>query len=237
MRAAIVDDNPLDRLNLRTLLEQVSHVRVVGEAEDLAGGKALLAREKPEAVFLDVRLGQANGFALLEDLAERPLVVFTTLHRQYAAQAFEVEAADYLLKPITQERLARTLHRLAVSLDRQGVSPPCEPGDLLVFRQGDERRVIAVERISAVCGDGDYTRVLTSEGPEYLDDRRMRDWQAMLPPKLFRALDRSTIVNLAQVSSYRQNGEGGALTLHNISQPLEIGRSAFRRLEEFMHRK
>lgn len=236
MRVVIVDDNEIEQLNLLTLLESMREVKVVGQAKDLASAKALIEAEKPEAIFLDIALGRETGFELLEKLAEKPLVVFTTLHQEYAVKAFEVKAVDYLVKPITVERLKRAVERLSDALAQKATQTTLDLTDLLVFKKGAERYLVTVESIAAICGDRDYTQVVTSEGKEYLDDRRMRDWQALLPGKYFPSLDRSTIVNLAEVASYHPTSEGGALNWRNSPKPLEIGKAAFKRLEECMHR-
>ncbi|CAN5563837.1 LytTR family DNA-binding domain-containing protein [soil metagenome] len=234
MRVVIVDDNEIEQLNLLTLLETMREVQVVGQATDLASAKALIVVGKPDAIFLDVALGRETGFDLLEELVVKPLVVFTTLHQEYAVKAFEVKAVDYLVKPITKERLRRAVDRLAGALAHKAAQTALDLTDLLVFKKGAERYLVAVESIAAICGDRDYTQVVTAEGKEYLDDRRMRDWQTLLPGKYFPALDRSTIVNLGEVASYHPTSEGGALNWRNSPKPLEIGKAAFKRLEECM---
>lgn len=235
MRTAIVDDNPIDRLNLRTLLEHSCEVDILGEAGSLVEGRSLIESARPDVVFLDVRLGRETGFHLLESLNQKPRVIFTTLHREYAFPAFEVEALDFLHKPVTLERLQRSLRRMTASAAASEVAPVLDPTDLLVFRQGNERRVIEAGRIVAIVGDRDYTRVLTAPDMECLDERRMRDWQKLLPPKMFQLLDRSTILNLRQIASYRQTSEGGIVVLRNYPSPLRIGVTAFRRLEGILH--
>ncbi|AHF92340.1 response regulator of the LytR/AlgR family [Opitutaceae bacterium TAV1] len=241
MRLAIIDDNPIDRMNLRTLLLAHPTAEIVGEAADLASARLLIRQHRPDAIFLDVQLGRENGFSLLEpDNPEKPpLVVFCTLHKHYAADAFDADAVDYLLKPIMPERLARALQRLDAAspagAGQAGAAPsPLDLDDLLAFRYGDERRIMEVSRIATISGDRDYSKVVTSDGREYLDNRRLRDWQRLLPPKRFQMLDRSTIINLAEVVSWRETDEGGELTLRNARRPFPIGHAALRRLEEFL---
>ena len=234
MRVVIVDDNEIEQLNVQTLLEGMREVKIVGQATGLATAKALIASEKPDAIFLDIELGRGTGFELLDQLPVKPLVVFTTLHREYAVRAFEVKAVDYLMKPVTEDRLRRAVERLGDALALKATQTTLDLTDLLVFKKGTERYLVAVESIAAICGDRDYTQVITAEGREYLDDRRMRDWQDLLPGKYFPALDRSTIVNLGEVASYHPTSEGGSLTWRNSPKPLEIGKAAFKRLEECM---
>ena len=104
--------------------------------------------------------------------------------------------------------------------------------DLLVFKQGNERRILSVGRIALITGDRDYTRVIAVDGRQYLDTRRMLDWQRLLPAKHFQLLDRSTIINLGEVAGYRQTESGGVVTLRNAETPVTVGRAAFKRLDE-----
>lgn len=235
MRAAIIDDSLSDRINLRVLLGRQSEVELVGEAADFESARELIESTRPDVVFLDVELGMHNGFHLLSTMVEKPRVVFTTVHLNYAVQAYEVEAADYLVKPVFEHRLQRTLQRLRTLVPARpdvGQAPALETDDLLVFKQGGERRVLPVGRIAVIQGDRDYTKVIMIDGREYLDTRRMLDWQEILPGRLFRSLDRSTIVNITEVSSYRQTKTGGLLNLRNSASPFDVGHQGFKRLEE-----
>jgi len=113
VRVAIVEDEPPARAKLRRLLADQPGYRIVGEADDVVGGLALLRREKPDLLFLDIRLGDGNGFDVLARAAPPyPLVVFTTAYHEHALRAFEVAALDYLLKPFDRERFARALARV-----------------------------------------------------------------------------------------------------------------------------
>ena len=239
MRIALVDDNPIDRMNLRTLLQADPRVEFVGEAESLTSGLGILETLKPEVLFLDIELGCENGFRLLDSPWRAPCIVFTTLHQHYAVKAFEVQATDFLVKPIVPARLTRALNRVERELDTEQEAKAPEmlaTGDLLVFKLGTERRVLTVERIAWISGDRDYTRVVAFDGKEYLDNRRMRDWQQILPAKLFRVLDRSTIVNINEVAAYRPTINGGQVTMRNATAGMLIGHAAFKRLEECLDR-
>jgi two-component system LytT family response regulator len=119
---AIVEDEPPARAKLRRLLGGHPGYRIVGEAEDVAGGLALLRNDKPELLFLDIQLGAENGFDLLARASPPyPLVVFTTAYHEHALRAFDVAALDYLLKPFDRERFERALARVGERLaDRRG---------------------------------------------------------------------------------------------------------------------
>ena len=116
MRAAIIEDSEIDRLNLRTLLEDHADVEIAGEADDMESAAKLIDAAKPDAIFLDIHLGRQKGFKVLEQTRHRPWVVVTTSHPHYALQGFEIESVDYLLKPVLEETLARALDRSSLRL-------------------------------------------------------------------------------------------------------------------------
>jgi two-component system LytT family response regulator len=117
VRVAIVEDEPPARAKLRRLLDDHSEYRIVAEAEDIAGGSALLRNDRPDLLFLDIQLGAENGFDLLARASlPLPLIVFTTAYHEHALRAFEIAALDYLLKPFDRARFERTLVRVAERL-------------------------------------------------------------------------------------------------------------------------
>jgi two-component system LytT family response regulator len=117
IRVAIVEDEPPARAKLKRLLGEVDGYRVVAEADDVAGALALLNDEKPDLLFLDIRLGAGSGFDVLTRASPPyPLIVFTTAYHEHALRAFEFAALDYLLKPFDRERFMRTLDRVGARL-------------------------------------------------------------------------------------------------------------------------
>ena len=114
IRVAIVEDEPPARAKLKRMLREHADYLVVAEADDVVGGVAALREEKPDLLFLDIRLGAGSGFDVLTRTAPPyPLIVFTTAYHEHALRAFEFAALDYLLKPFDRERFARTLDRVA----------------------------------------------------------------------------------------------------------------------------
>lgn len=117
IRVAIVEDEPPARAKLKRMLAEHAGYRVVAEADDVAGAVAALRDEKPDLLFLDIRLGAGSGFDVLTRATPPfPLIVFTTAYHEHALRAFEFAALDYLLKPFDRERFARTLERVAARL-------------------------------------------------------------------------------------------------------------------------
>ncbi len=229
MRALIVEDSREDLLNLCYLLGQVPEVEIVGEAHTLAAARTAATETEPDVVFLDIELGPDNGFDLLEHLADSTRVVFATVHTGYGANAFEVNATDYLVKPITEDRLLRALAKLR----EPGAAPLTK---VQVYRGGGERHQLALEAVAAIIADRDYSKVICGSR-EYPDHRRFSEWNELLAGKGFSQLDRSTLVRLDLVHSWQPLGAGLKLKFRNSPVELELGRAAAKRLEEMTANK
>ncbi len=230
MRILIIEDAEIDRLNLKTLLEDHPDVEVVGEATTLDEAVRLLDEERPDAIFLDIHLGRQKGYKALEQTQHRPLVVITTSHPHYAIKGYEVGALDYLLKPVSEEPLSRALDRLRERAAAQ-TEGGLEPNDMQSFKVGDELHMIRVRELQAIVGERVYTRVLVRDGREFLHNRPLREWRFMLPHKLFRALDRSTIVNVAEVKMVRLEDDGTTrLLFQGSDHSLTLGAVALKKL-------
>lgn len=226
MRSIIIDDSPTDRLGLRTLLRQHPGVEIIGEAADLAGARKLLELPALDVVFLDIELGRENGFDLLDSPQPLPCVVFTTVHRHLGEQAFDADATDYLVKPVSEDRLLRALQRVELCRHQDQVSLARVP----VHRSGSQRHLVALASIIAVIAEGNYTRVLCGS-QAYPDHRSLREWQALLEHYGFERLDRSTLLRPSQVRTLQPYGKGARVSFYQSEFNPEIGRTAFLRLE------
>ncbi len=234
LRTLIVDDERLARKRLRALLAAHPEVSVVGEAASVPQAAALAASERPALILLDVQMPPASGFDLLPLLpAPPPAIVFTTAHDAFAVRAFTVSAVDYLLKPISPERLAAALVRVC-----QGREPaaPDIAGTLaahetLILRDGARLRRVPLTEIAAVSAEGHYTRVYLAKEPAMFILRGINSWAAQLPEREFLRVDRSLIVNLARIRALNICSRDVAmLTLESIGAPFSLGRAAAARI-------
>lgn len=237
MRAVIVDDNEIDRLNLNVLLQGCAGLTVTGEASTLELAAALVEKEKPDVIFLDIHLGRQKGFSVLDKISCKPQVIITTSHPHYAVKGFEIDAVDYLLKPVMEDTLMRAVRRLGI---RHGSSPCAEPrlepDDVQLFKQPDGLHVIPVAHILAITGERIYSRVLVQDGREFLHNRPLREWKELLPEKQFKVLDRSTIVNISEVKSIctEPGKEGCPVSFRNSSRIVFIGDAGLKTLRGFL---
>lgn len=233
LRTIVVEDERLAREELTGLLRQFPCIDLVGEASDLASARALLQQAKPQLLFLDVQLGNGSGFELLDGTtAFDGRVVFVTAYEAFALRAFEVNALDYLLKPVQQDRLKAAIERA------RAAAVPAEHGvlgydDYVFLRLGEGSAFVAVSSILAITADGDYTVVHTAEGHAHLVLKPVKQWEARLPGNAFVRIHRSTIVNLRKVSRLESwFNHGYRVFVDGLAKPLTMSRRYRHRLSD-----
>jgi two-component system LytT family response regulator len=224
MRALIIEDSREDALNLRELLTAMPAVEFVAQAHSLEEARTALQETQPDIVFLDIELEHESGLDLLPHLPSGTRVIFTTVHTGYGPEAFEANAADYIVKPVTEERLLRALAKAGTASRESAAAVP-------VYRGGSERLQVDLETVAAVLADRDYSVVYC--GSRVLSDHRsLRDWAQLLDGHPFIQLDRSTLVRRDLVHSWTPFGRGLKIKFRNSSQELELGRAAAKRFLE-----
>lgn len=225
LRVMIIDDEPLARQGLRQMLEALGGVEVCGEAESLQQTVDAIPALRPDGLFLDIEMPGGGGFELLSRLENPPPVVFFTAHSEFAARAFDVQAVDYLLKPVRRERLRIALERL-----REAAAPYGE-GDRICLRTPGRTLVAPLEKIILLEAEGDFTRVTVDGESPILICQTLGTYESTLPAPPFLRLDRSLIVNTSRVESMESaSGGSGRVGLAGIGSPLPVGRVAMRRL-------
>ncbi len=222
LRVAIVDDEAPARAKLRRYLGDAPDVRVVGEAANGREALALLVQHRPEVVFLDVRLPDMDGFTVLQALGDPlPLeVVFVTAHGDYALQAFEVNAFDYLLKPVSPDRFDRLLRRfrerlptrqdMAARVDRllADLPPPAQFAEHLLVEAQGHAELLAVDAIVRIEADRNYLIVHATDGRRFRLRGTVERMQARLDPARFARVNRSALVRLAAVREVKPWPDG-----------------------------
>jgi two-component system LytT family response regulator len=226
LRALIVDDERLARRELRALLEEHGGLTVAGEAGSADEAAALIREVRPDVIFLDIQMPGATGFDLLERVEVTADLIFVTAFDEYALRAFEVNALDYLLKPVAPERLARALERLARG-GRREKTPlrKLEYDDRLFLDTGGHSRFVKVSSIVLVAAAADYSEVFTEDGRRALVQKPLREWEARLPSKHFLRVRRSTIINLEHVERV-ENWFNRSYRIHlrQLKEPVAVSR-------------
>ncbi|MEP9375275.1 LytTR family DNA-binding domain-containing protein [Aquabacter sp. CN5-332] len=239
LRVMLVDDEPPARRGLKRLLAEHGDFCIVAEAATLAEAVKAHAATRPDVVFLDVELGDGKGFEMLAGADTRPDVVFVTAYSRYAVRAFDVAAADFLVKPVDPERLALALQRLrerraAMPLDRLDGSGaiPAERERPLLNLPG-MRLTVPFKMVLSLSAEGDFTRIALSDGREQLICRLLGQFETDLPRPPFHRLSRSIIVNLDHVHRVEWTDGGRAqMFLGRSKQAVPLGRTAARRLRQ-----
>ena len=239
VQCLIIDDERLARQHLRRLLERRTDVTVAGEASTKTEALKMIESLHPDLLLLDIQMPGGGGFELLNALAVPPRVIFVTAYDSHAIRAFEVNALDYLLKPVAPERFARAIAR-AVRLIRAGsaVAGPdahrLDASDIAMMEIGGSGHFVAVNQILCVESEGNYTRVSTAEGKHLVARQTMKHWADRLPPEMFVQLDRGLIVNRQAIRSADFSARPAALALGQGTCKLQLGQAAASRLREIL---
>ena len=230
LKAMVVDDELFARKDLCTLAQRHRGVEVAWEAASLEGARQLLRAVQPDVVFLDVQLDDGCGFDLLPLTREPTQVVFVTAHDRYAIRAFEVNALDYLLKPVSVGRFAESIARV---LQRR-TGNPCEepePTDVTVddrISVGNRVRpefVRVLEVVAVTSLGSNYTQVCKQDGSRLDTRRTIRQWEAMLPKEHFVRVHRAAIVNLDYIDGVtRKLGGKLVLEVRHLDNPISVSR-------------
>jgi len=233
MKTLLIDDERLARNELRRLLSAFPHITIVGEASTAKQGRELIGSVRPDLVFLDVQMPGETGLELLESLEPpAPRVIFTTAHDEFAVKAFELNALDYLLKPVDPARLATAVARLE---DRPGCAPAAAPTgqlgneDKVFVREGDRCWFVEVRTIRLLESEGNYTRVHFADAQPQLF-RSLNAMEERLDAKFFFRANRRQIINLAWVEKIEPWFSGGLLVHLKGGAKVELSR---RQAQEF----
>ncbi|MBN1198727.1 MAG: response regulator transcription factor [Bacteroidales bacterium] len=252
IHALIIDDERLARMELIRLLRSHPDIEVVGEASGVAEAGQKILSLKPELLFLDIQLRGETGFDLLERVDFAGKIIFVTAWDQYAVQAFEVNALDYLLKPVSPERLARSVERLVGEVSESGqvvepasgrpLSPihnafPAQrlaPSDVVFIRLGNKLRFQRVEEILLLRAQGPYTELFTTTGQSGLVHKLLKEWEMILPETLFLRVHRNTMINLGQVDEVEPwSNHAYRITLKGFREAIIVSRRYAKRLREW----
>jgi two-component system LytT family response regulator len=218
IRTLVVDDDPLSRKRIRTLLEREDDIEVVGECADGAEAIPRIREERPDLVFLDVQMPNVDGFGVVEAIGAEhmPVTVFASAYVEFALRAFEAYALDYLLKPFDEERFSRTLARAREAtrsrrsardprLDAlvQYLQAPARPEypQLLAVKSGDQYRFVEVADIDWIEADGNYIRLHIGTQDRLVHKTLSEMEEQLLDPAKFVRIHRSTIVNLSRIAT------------------------------------
>ena len=243
LRIAIVDDESPARMVLREYLEQEHGIAIVAECANGFDAVKAVAEKKPDLLILDVQMPKLDGFEVLDLVGRDVTVVFTTAYDQYALRAFEVHAVDYLLKPISAERLSEALARVRERLGRgeraasPGAMAAAKPREghahRVLVRDGPRVHVIPVDKIDYVQAQDDYV-CFRSEGKDYLKEQTLVETEASLDPAAFVRIHRSYLVNVARLVRVDRDERENRVAVLTDGRRLPVSRAGYTRLSSLL---
>jgi two-component system LytT family response regulator len=236
MKALIIDDERLARKELMKLLEEHPTIEVVGEAMNAEEAEKMIEEFNPDLLFLDIQMPGRTGFQLLESLDSAPLVVFTTAYDEFALKAFEVNALDYLLKPITAERLSEAVQKV-IEKERikagRGRDSKLGLEDQVFVKDGDRCWFVSLANIRLFESDGNYIKV-------YFDTNRPMIHKSLnaldekLDERAFFRASRKHIVNLSWVEGIEPWFNGGLMVKLKGGDKVEVSRRQAAKFKDMM---
>ena len=226
LTAIIVDDERLARNALRTLIDEVDEIEIIGEADNITSATTLIAKEKPDVIFLDIQMPGESGFDLLEKIDTPARVIFVTAFDEFALRAFDVNALDYLMKPVSLSRLKTSVERLFEDKGRESVSEKkLQYNDRLFLLFNTHYLFLKVDSLVYISASGDYSEVHLKDGKKGLTNKSMQEWENRLPDTMFCRIHRSTIINLDYVEKIDEwFNNAFKLHLKDVSEPFIMSR-------------
>lgn len=220
-KAIIIDDEPLARSVVRAYLTEHPEIEVIEECNNGFEGIKAIEKHQPDLVFLDIQMPKINGFEMLELVEDEVAVIFTTAFDEYAINAFEASAIDYLLKPFTQERFDKSIEKWQKSTSASNTKAVQEiieqtPGEnrRIVVKESGLIQIIPTEDILYIEAYDDYVKIYTSER-SYLKKKTMNYYEKTLPKSNFFRIHRSYILNvnkMTKIESFEKNSYRATLT-------------------------
>jgi two-component system LytT family response regulator len=241
MRAIIIDDERLARTELRKLLQEFPEIEVVDEAANVDEGISKIESQNPDLIFLDIQMPGKTGFDLLSELDRAPHVIFTTAYDEYALKAFEVNALDYLLKPIEPKRLADAVHKLntmespepppgtTIDLSRQLLTE----NDQVFVKDGERCWFVKLSEIRLFESVGNYAKVFFGNNKPLIL-KSLNALEERLDPKVFFRANRKHIVNLRLIDKIEPYFNGGLLLEMKGGEKIEVSRRQTVKFKEMM---
>lgn len=240
IRAIIIDDERLARAELRKLLKDFSEIEIIEEAVNADEALKKIEQLQPDLIFLDIQMPGKTGFDLLSELDRSPQVIFTTAHHAFALKAFEVNALDYLMKPVEPRRLAEAIQKLQSVELRSGALEPELPNtgiltehDQVFVKDGERCWFVKLSEIRLFESVGNYARVFFA-GNKPLILKSLNALEDRLDNKVFFRTNRKHIVNLRMIEKIEPYFNGGLLLELKGGEKIEVSRRQTLRFKEMM---
>jgi two-component system LytT family response regulator len=238
MKTLIIDDERLARQELRSLLTAFPTLEITGECNNADNAIKMIKEQQPDLIFLDIQMPGKNGFELLKELPEAPKVIFVSAYDEHAIRAFEVNALDYLLKPVQPERLAEAVNKAMNNeegkKENMNSSFMLNDEDQVFVKDGEKCWFVKLADIRLFESEGNYVRVFF-DGNRPLILRSLNNLDERLNPKSFFRASRKHIINLKWVEKIENWFNGGLMVkLRGGGEQVEISRRQAARFRDMM---
>ncbi len=244
LRTIIVEDEELARNLLKSFLKDAGNIELIAECENGFEGVKMINEMKPDLVFLDIQMPKITGFELLELLDHKPHIIFATAYDQYALKAFEYNAADYLLKPYSKERLMEAIEKVAERIRNEGAVsdvaekvsdyPKEEFLDRIVVKDRHKIHIIPVDQVRYIESMDDYVMIYTHEG-RYMKQKTMKYLESALNPKNFVRIHRSYIVKVEEINEIQQYEKESYIVILHDKTKLKVSKTGYKNLKDILN--
>lgn len=194
----IVDDEPLAATLLENHISKIDHLKLVGKAENAMDAYKLLQNQKIDLMFLDIQMPHFNGIDFLRSLSHKPKTIFTTAYREFAIEGFELEAVDYILKPITFERFFKSVERVL-----RNITNSIE--DFIILKTEGIHRKLSLTEVLFIESQGNDIKVTLSTREHFISKSKITDLESVLHSKGFIRIHRSFMINTNYVTAFTNN--------------------------------
>ena len=244
LRTIIVEDEELARNLLKSFLKEVVNIEVIAECENGFEGVKMINELEPDLVFLDIQMPKITGFEMLELLEHKPQIIFATAYDQYALKAFEYNAADYLLKPYSKERLKEAVEKVIERVQKEGKTsdiadkvsdyPREEYLDRIVVKDRHKIHITPVDQVRYIESMDDYVMIYTTEG-RYMKQKTMKYFESALDPKNFIRIHRSYIVKVEEINEIQQYEKESYIVILHDKTKLKVSKTGYKNLKEVLN--
>jgi two-component system, LytTR family, response regulator len=242
IKAILIDDEPLSREIIKSYLRKFTAFEVVDECNDGFEGVKAIQLHKPDLVFLDIQMPKINGFEMLELVNPVPAVIFITAFDEYAIKAFEANAIDYLLKPVSEDRFQKAIQKFldksisttgktADLLDTMAQSPL--QNNRIVVKTGNRVKIIPVHDIQYLEADDDFVKIVTAEG-FFLKNKTLSFYEQTLDTQQFVRVHRSYILHIGQITKIEPFQKETHLAILRNGQQIPISKTGYGKLKSIL---
>lgn len=234
MKALVVEDSRIAREGLVRMLKKYPAVDVIGEADHSGTALQLIEQSHPEVIFLDIHMPGESGFELLEKLDYSPRIIFTTAYSEYAIKSFDFHTIDYLLKPISHERLEQAIAKLMSSEKAESEQKQLlEMNHKIFVKDGDHCHLVTLDSIRYFESCKNHARIFFNDKSAFIK-KPLNQIEERLPRKFFFRANRQYIVNLHAIINIEEGVHDGYLVTMNDGKEIEISRRQASDLKELL---